>query len=463
MAFTLQSLNDQQITVDADVAVIGTDPTCDIVASDNRLQPRHAVIKKVAGKWMVQSEGEWLLRVGNGVPGRKCWLNPGDTIWLAEGGPTIIFSPRGPIALPAAQQTVVPATTRNRTEVGTGRPPALPVPMPSRESLVARESNVPELRRAGTEFYKAARATTASGLAALFRKHPRVVWGTFGGVVAIVLCVILVETPLGRWIPFRGAGSVVSSIDNDQAIAEATGLIVCGYHIILQDGTAVELPETTGTGFAVSPDGYILTNKHVVEEIANRMNAKLLLARLRNEKLIEVTPRIWVFFGQKNKYVADVVHLSENYDFAILRIDRKGGKYYRLSKSEDLRRGVRVYALGFPGAARTALSEAEIDEQARRHKSGASIQAEFKNRDFEFILTTGAISRVTSESEGRRWVQHNADINPGNSGGPLATENGTVIGINTMKVTNASGVYYSLAVPQLREEIDQHVKSVRWE
>jgi len=313
------------------------------------------------------------------------------------------------------------------------------------------------------DFYKAARTTTASGLANLFRKHPRAVWGTIGGVVAIVLCVILVETPLGRWIPFPGSGSIVSSVDNDHVITEATGLIVCGYQVILQDGTKVEIPETTGTGFSISSDGYILTNKHVVEEIANRMNAKLLLARLRKEKLIEVTPQIWVFFGQKHKYVADVVHLSENYDMAVLRINRTGGKYYRLSRTDDLRRGMRVYALGFPGAARTALSEAEIDEQARRHKSGTSIQAEFKNRDFEFILTTGAISRVTSESEGRRWIQHNADINPGNSGGPLVTEDGAVIGINTMKVADASGVYYSLAVPQLREELDQHVKSVRWE
>ena len=230
MAFTLQTLNDQHITVDADMAVIGRDPTCNIVADDNRLQPRHAVIKKVAGKWMVQSEGEWLLRVGNGVLGRKCWLNPGDTIWLAEGGPAFIFSPPQPTGLPAVPQALVPAATRNRPEVATGIPPALPLAIPSREPLVAQESNVPELRRAGMEFYKAARTTTASGLANLFRKHPRAVWGTIGGVAVIVLCVILVETPLGRWMPFLGSGSIVSSVDNDHVITESTGLIVCGYH-----------------------------------------------------------------------------------------------------------------------------------------------------------------------------------------------------------------------------------------
>jgi S1-C subfamily serine protease len=462
MAFTLQTLNDQHITVDADVAVIGTDPSCNVVADDNRLKRRHAVIKKVTGKWMIQSEGDWLLRVGNGMPGRKCWLNPGDTIWLAEGGPAFVFSPQIPPALSPAPQALVVAATDNRAEVRTANPPALPVPIGGRSPVVAQEHPVAELRRTGSAFGKSLVAT-GSSFAGPLRKHRRLILGVSGSILAIILLFIFLKAPLGRWIPFLGSGSVVSSVDNDQVIAETTGLIVCGYHIILQDGTKVEIPETTGTGFAVSPDGYILTNKHVVEEIANRMNAKLLLARLRKEKLIEVTPQIWVFFGQKHKYVADVVHVSENYDLAILKIGRQGGAYYRLSTTDALRRGMRVYALGFPGAARTALSEAEIDEQARRHKSGTSIQAEFKNRDFEFILTTGAISRVTSESEGRHWVQHNADINPGNSGGPLAREDGVVIGINTMKVTDASGVYYSLAVPQLREEIDQHVKSARWE
>ncbi len=193
------------------------------------------------------------------------------------------------------------------------------------------------------------------------------------------------------------------------------------------------------------------------------MNAKLLLEKLRKEKLLDVTPRIWVFFGQKQKYVANLVHISETYDLAILTIDRTNGTYLRLSQSNTHRRGTRVYALGFPGAARVPSSEAELGEEARRHKSGTTIQTEFKSRDFEFILTSGDISRVTSESEGRRWIQHNANINPGNSGGPLVIENGTVIGINTLRITGGEGVFYSLATPQLRKEIDQHVPSTLWE
>jgi S1-C subfamily serine protease len=179
--------------------------------------------------------------------------------------------------------------------------------------------------------------------------------------------------------------------------------------------------------------------------------------------MLDVTPRIWVFFGQKQKYLANIVHISEDFDLAILKIDRNGGTYFRLSQSDTHRRGAPVHALGFPGAARVALSEEELGEQARRHKSGTTIQTEFKSRDFEFILTTGAISRVTSESEGRRWIQHNAAINPGNSGGPLVTDNGIVIGINTLGIAGGAGVFYSLATPQLRKEIGRYVSATLWE
>lgn len=338
-------------------------------------------------------------------------------------------------------------------------PPALPVSVDSPPPLVAQTGTVAKSERPSSGFGKAIAAFSVS-----LRKYWPVLLGGAGGILAIVLLVIFGKPYISQSLPILSTGSVVSSIDSDdQAIAEATGLIVCGYRVIAEDGTTVELPDMTGTGFVVSPDGFILTNKHVVEEVANRMNAKLRWARLRNEKQIEVTPQIWVFFGQKKKYVAEVIHVSENYDLAVLKIDRKGGKYYRLSNDGNLRRGEKVYALGFPGAARIALSEAEIDEQARRYKSGQSIQGKLKNRDFEFIQTTGAISRVTTESEGRRWVQHNASINPGNSGGPLATQDGAVIGINTMYAPEASAVNYSLALPQLREEIEQYVKSVRWE
>ena len=53
------------------------------------LQPIHAEVIKVAGRWMVESTGDWLLQVGDGVPGRKLWLHPGDVLHLTESGVTL--------------------------------------------------------------------------------------------------------------------------------------------------------------------------------------------------------------------------------------------------------------------------------------------------------------------------------------------------------------------------------------
>jgi pSer/pThr/pTyr-binding forkhead associated (FHA) protein len=86
------------ISVDRDTATIGQDPGADIRIPDSlKIQPIHARIVKVANRWMIQSAGDWLLQVGDGVPGRKLWLNSGDLIHLSESGPYLVFDPQ-PIA-----------------------------------------------------------------------------------------------------------------------------------------------------------------------------------------------------------------------------------------------------------------------------------------------------------------------------------------------------------------------------
>jgi serine protease Do len=60
------------------------------------------------------------------------------------------------------------------------------------------------------------------------------------------------------------------------------------------------------------------------------------------------------------------------------------------------------------------------------------------------------------------WVQHDASINPGNSGGPLLNEQGLAVGINTIGIKEAAGTFYSLSLPQLRKEIEGHVRGAAW-
>jgi hypothetical protein len=92
MGFILQLPSGKQIALPADAATIGRDPACDVaLPREPQVQPRHARIRKVANKWMIESAGDWLLQVGSGVPGRKLWLNPGEVIRLSETGPELVF------------------------------------------------------------------------------------------------------------------------------------------------------------------------------------------------------------------------------------------------------------------------------------------------------------------------------------------------------------------------------------
>jgi len=98
MAITVELGIGQIITVQRDTATIELDPGADIRIPDSpKIQPIHARIVKVANKWMIQSAGDWLLQVGDGVPGRKLWLNSGDLVHLSESGPYMVFDPK-PIA-----------------------------------------------------------------------------------------------------------------------------------------------------------------------------------------------------------------------------------------------------------------------------------------------------------------------------------------------------------------------------
>ena len=104
MTITVKLPGDQQVVLDKDHIVVGRGPDCDVRLPDEQgVQSRHAIINKLAGKWLIQSEGDWLLQVGGGVPGRKCWLKTNDIIHLTETGPDIVFV-QGSLPAPSHQQ-----------------------------------------------------------------------------------------------------------------------------------------------------------------------------------------------------------------------------------------------------------------------------------------------------------------------------------------------------------------------
>jgi serine protease Do len=281
--------------------------------------------------------------------------------------------------------------------------------------------------------------------------------------VAAVLVTAVAAAGVG-FLP-RARPPVIRGIQHEDQIAGAVGFVVCGEVRTLPDGTRLERPSSTGSCFAVSRDGYLLTNKHVVESTWKLQRAPI-LAKIKQEKLIEIVPQVWVFFG-KQKHAAEIVHVSDNFDLSVLKVDRSHTPFFRLAGAEKLPRGTRVFACGFPGAARDALGFEEriaaLVKSLLSESDTLSIEQHFKARDFEFGMTGGTVSRVVAEEMDRKWVQHDASINPGNSGGPLLSEDGTVVGINTVAAKEGKGIYYSISMPQLRQEVDKHIPGAVWD
>jgi serine protease Do len=161
----------------------------------------------------------------------------------------------------------------------------------------------------------------------------------------------------------------------------------------------------TGSGFIITPDGYILTNYHVIED-AYRAG-------------VDVN----VITHDGTRYPAQIVGVEADNDVAVLKIDASGLNAATLGSSDSLRVGDTVYAVGNP------LGE------------------------LEFSMTTGHVSakdrRIVTDSSGESisMFQIDAPVNSGNSGGPVYNARGEVVGIVTAKYKSSGVEGIGFAIP----------------
>ncbi|PAF43291.1 Do family serine endopeptidase [Helicobacter sp. 11S03491-1] len=146
-----------------------------------------------------------------------------------------------------------------------------------------------------------------------------------------------------------------------------------------------------GSGVIISPDGYIVTNNHVIDGA---------------DKITVTLP------GSTQEYSATLVGADPDGDIAVIRINKKDLPFIKFANSSDLRMGDLVFAIGNPfGVGET--------------------------------VTQGIISALNKNGMGinnyENFIQTDASINPGNSGGALIDSRGALVGINTAIISRTGG------------------------
>ncbi|MEG0761411.1 MAG: trypsin-like peptidase domain-containing protein [Chryseobacterium sp.] len=178
------------------------------------------------------------------------------------------------------------------------------------------------------------------------------------------------------------------------------------------------MPAGMGSGVIISPDGYIISNNHVVTG-ANKLE---------------------VVLSNKKSYIATLVGTDPNTDISLLKIEEKGLPFLNFANSDNIDVGQWVLAVGNPLGLNSTVTAGIVSAKGRG------------------IGILGAQGKATNPIES--FIQTDAAINPGNSGGALVNVNGDLIGINSA-IQSTTGYYqgYGFAVPaNLARKIVEDIK-----
>ncbi|MBQ9786421.1 MAG: serine protease [Clostridia bacterium] len=180
-------------------------------------------------------------------------------------------------------------------------------------------------------------------------------------------------------------------------VVENVKSAIVGIKSLVSGGYAV------GSGVAIREGGYILTNSHVVSN----------------------TRGITVYFADKTTAGASLIWQDSSIDLAVIKSNKD--MPYLETETEQVLVGQDVIAIGTP------LSLAFGHSVTKGIISALDRTLEVPNQD-------GSVSYM------QNLIQHDASINPGNSGGPLINLSGKVVGINTLKATDAEGIGFAIPI-----------------
>lgn len=170
-----------------------------------------------------------------------------------------------------------------------------------------------------------------------------------------------------------------------------------------------------GSGVVIREDGYILTNRHVVED----------------------AQKIEVRFKDGRTFPATIRGLDPRSDVAVLKIETKGLPAAKFADSDKLRVGEFAIAIGAPFNLDYSVTFGHVSAKGRTD------------------LLPGVAPGTPMDQD---FIQTDANINPGNSGGPLVNINGEIIGINTLIRGIGTGIGFAIPSNMAREIADMLIK-----
>ena len=191
--------------------------------------------------------------------------------------------------------------------------------------------------------------------------------------------------------------SVGDNLSTSEMVEEVKSAVV-GISATIEGGYSV------GSGVAIASGGYILTNHHVIEGAKS----------------------IKIYLANNVDSYAKVLYSDSALDLAILKAD-VNMPYLDTSPSSSLKVGEDVIAIGTP-----------LTLQFKHTVTKGIVSA--LNRTLE-ISNLGGTTTLMQD-----LIQHDASINPGNSGGPLIDSSGRVVGINTLKASDAEGIAFAIPI-----------------
>lgn len=183
------------------------------------------------------------------------------------------------------------------------------------------------------------------------------------------------------------------------------------FHKQFED-TPMEKLMGQGSGVIIRPNGYILTNRHVVED------AEVVEVRLKDGRTFQATVR----------------GVDAQSDVAVLKIEATGLPSAKFASSGKTRVGEFAIAIGAPFSLDYSVTFGHVSAKGRSNTIPVSVGSNMQDQDF---------------------IQTDANINPGNSGGPLVNIDGEIIGINTLIRGLRTGIGFAIPSDLAREVSEQ--------